>query len=125
VAVIAVLQAITSPAVGVTIILSETPFGVALKSEAVSDLLSTAVTVLGWVVAFGLWRMERWAWIATMIWYGVTMAGLLIAWTHDDLNAYEYGLMVISVVAVFYLNQRDVQAAFHHRHEPPSETVPA
>jgi len=44
-----------------------------------------------------------------MVWFGFTMAGSLIAWSQD---APQYPLMVISIITVFYLNQRDVQQAF-------------
>jgi hypothetical protein len=60
-------------------------------------------------IAIGLWRLQQWAWFLLMIWVGIQM--------FFDLMAYFYGReihasMLISVIIVFYINQREVKKAF-------------
>jgi uncharacterized membrane protein (DUF2068 family) len=60
-------------------------------------------------IAIGLWRLQQWAWFLLMIWVGIQM--------FFDLMDYFYGheihaSMLISVIVVFYINQREVKKAF-------------
>jgi uncharacterized membrane protein (DUF2068 family) len=60
-------------------------------------------------IAIGLWRLRQWAWFLLMIWVGIQM--------FFDLMDYFYGhhihaSMLISVIIVFYINQREVKKAF-------------
>ncbi|MBI3964501.1 MAG: hypothetical protein HY329_02615 [Chloroflexi bacterium] len=64
---------------------------------------------LGILTVIGLWRLRWWAWFATMIWIGVTMAVDLWWYFH---GAPRYGSMLLNVVIVFYLNQREVRRPF-------------
>ncbi len=73
------------------------------------ELAGPFVGGVGLIVSVGLWRLRRWAWVATMIWAGVNMAQALYAyWVSEP----QYSAMALSVVIVLYLNQRDVQLAF-------------
>ena len=61
------------------------------------------------IIAIGLWRLQQWAWFLLMIWVGIQM--------FFDLMAYFYvreihASMLISVIIVFYINQREVKKAF-------------
>lgn len=67
------------------------------------------VTVVGLVIAAGLWRLQRWAWVAVMLWVGVSMTSALVAYVD---GVPRYPVMALSVLIVFYLNQRDIQQAF-------------
>jgi lysylphosphatidylglycerol synthetase-like protein (DUF2156 family) len=72
------------------------------------------------VICLGLFRLQRWAWIATMILIGLN---LLVA-IFDYLNGQDTsGAMLLDVISVFYLNQRYVQAAFESRQMPPEVTA--
>jgi len=78
------------------------------------DLSTTAYALLlsvsGLIVAFGLLRLRRWAWVVTMLWVGLIMAEQLVLYFEgEDTN---YVLMAVSIVQVFYLNLSDVQSAF-------------
>lgn len=74
-------------------------------------VISYVTTLFGFVIAPGLWRLKRWAWVLTMIQLGFRMgAGLFVYFTGDA----QYFLMFINIITVFYLNQRDVQRAFGH-----------
>ena len=121
VGVIALLQGIASPLSGISWVLAESPFGLSRAYEAVSGLFVYAFGLLGIAIAVGLWRLQRWAWTATMLWFGCTMAGALLAYRRGEPP---YPLMVISLLTVFYLNQRDVQHAFGMG-TPPAPAVDA
>jgi hypothetical protein len=70
----------------------------------------------GWVLAgslilsvLGLMILKRWAWILTMILTGLGLSYSI--WSYFQENPH-YIPMVIYLVIVFYLNQREVQSAF-------------
>jgi hypothetical protein len=107
--VIAVMQVIAAPTAGISAVLADVAPNISGLFERYSDAIGTAVGILGLIIAIGLWRLKRWAWVATMLWFGASMAGALLAyWSGEPL----YPLMIVSVITVFYLNQRDVQVAF-------------
>ncbi|MFZ2487090.1 MAG: DUF2127 domain-containing protein [Anaerolineae bacterium] len=61
------------------------------------------------VAAIGLWYRRQWAWLATMLLTGLSMATDL--WNY--VNKAEVSItLAISIAIVFYLNQRDVQQQF-------------
>lgn len=68
--------------------------------------------ILGLVISIGLWQLKRWAWFLVMVQLGLSMAGGLWFYTQ---GTPEYFNMIVDVIAVFYLNQRDVQKAFEQR----------
>jgi hypothetical protein len=73
------------------------------------------------VLAVGLWRLQHWAWTLMMLWTGLGLTADLVDYIRGDAS---YALMLESVIVVFYLNQRDVQHAFHGRHaEEPLEAA--
>ena len=83
------------------------------------DEVEVSVTVtgavdaaLGLVIAVGLWQLRRWAWVATMLWLGSNMVGGLAAYVRGEPN---YATMVLNILMVLYLNQRDVQHAFREQ----------
>lgn len=80
-----------------------------LQSDFYFELFGPFVGGIGLIVSVGLWRLQRWAWVATMSWAGINMAQALWAyWIGEP----QYSAMALSVVIVLYLNQRDVQLAF-------------
>ncbi len=64
------------------------------------------------VFILGLWQLKRWAWLLLMIQLGVSMA--INLWRYHQ-GAPHYFDMLLDVLIVFYLNQRDVQHAFERR----------
>ena len=61
------------------------------------------------LIIVGLWHLRRWAWVLIMVQVGLSML--------SDLGGYFYGnysflSMIVNVIIVFYLNQREVQRAF-------------
>jgi hypothetical protein len=73
------------------------------------EILDPIFGLVGLVLAVGLLSQRRWAWVGTMIWAGLNMAIGLVAFHHGTPH---YISMALSVVAVFYLNLREVQVAF-------------
>lgn len=68
-----------------------------------------AVILFNAFIAVGLWRLQRFAWVLIMIQVGLDM--LLDLWGHFNGHS-SYITMLINVIIVFYLNQREVQRAF-------------
>ena len=76
-------------------------------------------TWFGWVLmgffllaVIGLLLMKRWGWIITMIMTGIGLTFSI--WSYFDGNP-GYIPMLIYIVIVFYLNQREVQSPFLNR----------
>ena len=68
--------------------------------------------LVGLVIAVGLWRLKRWAWVCVMLWTGLELAASLVTYFR---GAPDYLSMISGIIIVFYLNQADVQAAFTTR----------
>jgi len=73
------------------------------------DAASLAISLIGSAVAIGLWFLQRWSWAAVMAVLGADMAIDLYGYFNDSPA---YISMLLSVVAVFYMNQREVRQAF-------------
>ncbi|NPV63013.1 MAG: hypothetical protein HPY61_10385 [Methanotrichaceae archaeon] len=76
--------------------------------------LLPAFIVLEMAIAFGLWRLQRWAWVLLMVQVGLSMIGDL--WSYLQGNP-SYFTMLMDIVLVFYLNQREVQSIFEYEKE--------
>lgn len=90
--------------------LFDTSYQRILDEAGYLDLVQLVVAFIGVLLGIGLWRLQRWAWIAAMLWAGVTMVTALLAYYRGEP---QYTSMALSVVAVFYLNSREVQGLFH------------
>lgn len=64
------------------------------------------------IVALGIWLLRRWAWVATMILIGAGMAIGILRYARETPL---YPTMVLNLLTVFYLNQREVQDLFTPR----------
>ena len=74
--------------------------------------IGLAIILVELVIAFGLWHLKRFAWVLIMIQQGIGMAVYLWFYTNGEPL---YLSMLLSVIIVFYLNQREVQQAFKRR----------
>ena len=81
-------------------------------SPVQSQVLLLIIIVFELAVAVGLWRLQRWAWVLLMIWQGCIMATDI--WGRINGNP-SYLTMLINVIIVFYINQREVKKAFTGR----------
>ena len=77
-----------------------------------TDVLGFAVAAGMLLLVVGLWFLKRWAWVATMILVGIGLAFGI--WGYFQ-GVPTYINLLINTLAVFYLNQRDVQRAFERR----------
>jgi hypothetical protein len=73
------------------------------------------VLIIFLALALGLWRLQRWAWIFLMVWQGLLMIGDI--WGRFNGNP-SYPTMILSVIIVFYINQREVKKMFTGRNWP-------
>ena len=71
-----------------------------------------AIILLELVIALGLWHLKRSAWVLIMIQQGIGMSVYLWFYANGEPL---YLSMLINVIIVFYLNQREVQQAFERR----------
>ncbi|HEY7971125.1 MAG TPA: hypothetical protein VID95_14105 [Candidatus Limnocylindrales bacterium] len=76
---------------------------------AVSRIIGVGLLAASLVVGLGVLRSRRWAWIGAILMSGLGLAFAIGAWW--DGHA-QYLAMAINVVAVFYLNQREVRSVF-------------
>jgi uncharacterized membrane protein (DUF2068 family) len=74
-----------------------------------TDVVGLVLAALTSFLVVGLWFLKRWAWVATMILVGIGLAFGI--WGYFQ-GAPTYINLLINTLAVFYLNQRDVQRAF-------------
>ncbi len=80
-------------------------------------IVNIAVSLLHLLFALGLWRLQRWAWVLTMLFLAVSMTRDIFAF-FDDRPVYIS--MFVNVIMVFYLNQQEVQELFAVH--PPEHT---
>lgn len=73
---------------------------------------SSVIGAVNLITVAGLLLLKRWAWVATMVLAGVSMAVGLVLYFEDRPL---YITMLLNVILVLYLNQRDVQAIFERR----------
>jgi lysylphosphatidylglycerol synthetase-like protein (DUF2156 family) len=91
------------------------PFG--MPPALAVRVLGSAVASLLTLVAVGMWRRRRAAWVATMLLVGALMV-LELRWYARGMP--RYLLMMLSVLIVFFLNQREVQRLFRRGTAPPA-----
>jgi uncharacterized membrane protein (DUF2068 family) len=82
-----------------------------LHNDVLTTALTWGITALLLVVIVGLYRLQRWAWMATMILQGIALAYGI--WTYFQ-GGQPYLSLLINMAIVFYLNQREVQESFGH-----------
>ena len=79
------------------------------NSQIVNLISYALLGVSRFIIAVGLWRLRRWAWL----WMMLQMAGSMAM----DIQTYYAGQplyvsMILNVILVFYLNQHEVQQLF-------------
>jgi hypothetical protein len=85
--------------------------GTAVLLEALGNLndLVAILAIVAFLIAIGLWRLDRWAWYVAMLWTGLGLAFQILLYLGGHAN---FGHMAIYVVEAFYLNQREVKDVF-------------
>jgi hypothetical protein len=78
--------------------------------------------VVNVLCAVGLWRRRRWAWLLTMLQLGFFMLeDMYNHFTGAPREEYVWS-MLLNVLMVFYLNQREVQAVFAPKNRDAAST---
>ncbi len=72
-------------------------------------IMNVVFLIICAVLAAGLWQMHDWGWYVAMIASGLNL--FFSIWRHFN-GGQPYVNMFFVVVIVFYLNQREVKAAF-------------
>jgi hypothetical protein len=75
----------------------------------VLEVVFVGLGLLALVVSIGLFRLKRWAWLLAMTMEGLNLANALLAYR---IGHPEYVTMVVGVVTVLALNQREVRQFF-------------
>jgi hypothetical protein len=81
----------------------------------ISEAITLPLTMLGIVMAWGMWTLQPRAWFLTMGLQGIYLAVQLYHYTRGHASYVE---MFTSLAIVFYLNQRDVQIVFRKQPHP-------
>lgn len=76
------------------------------------EWLTLPVTAAGIIIAWGIWALRSAAWFATMTLQGLYLTAQLYDYSQGR-NVYPQ--MLVTVLTVFYLNQRDVKLVFRTR----------
>jgi hypothetical protein len=79
-----------------------TSLGLVTNGVLIGVMAASILTVVG------LLMRRRWAWVLSIVTAGFILALDLGWWYEGDAR---YGSMLVNVIAVFYLNQRDVRLA--------------
>ena len=85
---------------------------------AISRGLAIALALASIAAGYGLLTGRRWGWVGAIILSGLSLAFALGAWWDGRPI---YLSMLINVIAVFYLNQRDVRAVYDQPPAGPDE----
>lgn len=81
----------------------------AMIDSMVSGVVTVCLALLGVIIALALLGMRSWAWLAAICLQGVGLASALYSFFRGRPN---YFGMLIGILLVLYLNQREVRAAF-------------
>ena len=81
-------------------------------AEVIAGILLAGLLATSLLVILGLLLRRRWAWVLAIVTSGLILAIDLGWWWSGDAR---YGAMFLNVIAVFYLNQRDVRASMRGR----------
>lgn len=77
-------------------------------AEIIARILLAGLLAASVLVVVGLVLRRRWAWVLAIVTSGLILAIDLGWWYGGDAR---YGSMFLNVIAVFYLNQRDVRVS--------------
>jgi hypothetical protein len=109
VGVIAVLMFLNAVTSVLTLYFNDTPSMQQLSEADYLELVGLGFALSGLAISIGLWLLQRWAWVAMMAVLGIDMAIDLYNYVY---YSPAYASMVLSVIAVFYMNQHEVRLAF-------------
>ncbi len=98
--------------------LIDLPFGehtidiIETDNPALARFLLLIIISIQSAIIVGLLQLRRWAWVLIMVQVGLSMLSDLWGFFYGE---YSFISMIINIIIVFYLNQREVQKAFSGR----------
>ncbi len=92
----------------------------ALESVGLWGWLAIGMAVLWLLIAFGLWALQPWAWLTAVIIAGVSLFEAFIAFFQFPGTGIGFGMAILPVVILLYLNSGAVKAAFGIGDPPPA-----
>ncbi|MGD9892156.1 MAG: hypothetical protein AB7U18_12795, partial [Dehalococcoidia bacterium] len=75
-------------------------------------IVAAGAAAVSLTLVVGLWLLQRWAWTGVMLYQGVLLGSGLVGYIRGEEPFFQ---LAIGVLIVFYLNQREVQEAFHRQ----------
>jgi hypothetical protein len=82
--------------------------------------LAIAVGLAWLFVAFGLWALQPWARTVAMIIAGVALFEAVLAFFQFTGSGIGFAMSLMPLIILWYLNSREVRAAFGAGEEPPA-----
>ena len=84
----------------------------AFESAGLWGWLALAGGVLWILAAIGLWSLRPWAWMLAMVVAGVALFEAFLAFLEFPGTGLGFGMALMPLIIILYLNGRDVKAAF-------------
>jgi hypothetical protein len=90
----------------------------AYESVGLWGWLAIGTGVIWLLAAFGLWSLQPWAWLFAMIVAGFAIFEAVLAFFQFPGSGIAFGMALMPVIIVLYLNSASVKAAFGVGKEP-------
>jgi hypothetical protein len=68
--------------------------------------------ILWLLVAAGLWAMQPWAWVTTMVVAGLALFEAILWFIEYPGTGVGFAMSILPLIIILYLNSRDVKTAF-------------
>ncbi len=92
----------------------------ALEHVGLWGWLALALGIVWLLVAFGLWALQPWAWLFAMIVAGIALFEAFLAFFQFPGTGIGFGMAIMPVIILLYLNSAAVKAAFAVSDPPPA-----
>ena len=92
----------------------------ALEHVGLWGWLALAAGVLWILVAVGLWALQPWAWLTAMIVAGISLFEAFLAFFQFPGTGIGFGMAIMPVIILLYLNSAAVKMAFGVSEPPPA-----
>ncbi len=92
----------------------------ALEHVGIWGWLAVATGILWLLIAFGLWALQPWAWLTAVIIAGISLFEAILAFFQFPGTGIGFGMAIMPVIMLLYLNSASVKAAFGMKDPPPA-----
>jgi len=84
----------------------------AFEQSGIWGWLAIGAGILWFAAAVGLWSLRPWAWMLAMVVAGVALFEAFLAFLEFPGTGLGFGMSLMPLIIILYLNGRDVKAAF-------------